>query len=471
MLVGRNREIEIMNEMLSSNSSELIAIFGRRRVGKTFLVREVYKKQMAFELTGLYKGSHRDQLQNFHNQLRFSSKRFENTKIPGNWINAFQLLQDYLTGLKGKKKKVIFIDEFPWIATARSKFLMAFEHFWNTYCTKRDDLVVVVCGSAASFMVNKIIKNRGGLHNRLSHKIKLMPFNLNETKLFLKSKRIHLNNYDILKLYMAIGGIPHYLNQIKRGESVVQNIDRLCFENNGGLTDEFNEVFKSLFKNSDIHEIIVKALSNTKKGVTRNKLLELTNLESGGIFSKALDELTESGFVSQYTPFGKRNRGSLYRLSDEYSLFYLKFIKPNQGQGSGTWAKLFPKQTYKIWSGLVFETICLKHVGQIKKELGVAKIYSINSGWHNDKAQVDLVIDRDDGIINLCEMKFYNSLFTINKPEFENIKNKITQFKESTKTRKNVFVTMITTYGVAENANSLEVVTNNFTMDCLFEED
>ena len=457
--------------MLGSNSSELIAIFGRRRVGKTFLVREVYMKQMVFELTGLYKGSHRDQLQNFHNQLKSSSKRFGNTKAPANWISAFQLLQDYLTGLKGKKKKVVFIDEFPWIATARSKFLMAFEHFWNTYCTKRDDLVVVVCGSAASFMVNKIIKNKGGLHNRLSHKIKLMPFNLNEVKLFLKSKRILLNNYDILQLYMAIGGIPHYLNQIKRGESVVQNIDRLCFENNGGLTDEFNEVFKSLFRNSDVHEIIVKVLSNTKKGVTRNKLLELSNLGSGGIFSKALDELTESGFVSRYTPFGKRNRGSLYRLSDEYSLFYLKFIEPNQGQGSGTWAKLFPKQTYKTWSGLVFETICLKHVGQIKKELGVAKIYSINSGWNNDKAQVDLVIDRDDGIINLCEMKFYNGLFTINKPVYENIKNKITQFKESTKTRKNVFVTMITTYGVIENANSLEVVTNNFTMDCLFEED
>ena len=470
MLVGRIREVEIMHEMLSSNSSELIAVFGRRRVGKTFLIREVCKKQMVFELTGLYKGSHKDQLQNFHTRIKLSSKRFENTKVPDNWIDAFQLLQDYLNGLKGKNKKVVFIDEFPWIATARSKFLMVFEHFWNIYCTKRNDLVVVVCGSAASFMVNKIIKNKGGLHNRLSYKIKLMPFNLNETKLFLKSKRIHLNNYDILQLYMAIGGIPHYLNQIKRGESVVQNIDRLCFENNGGLTDEFNEVFKSLFRNSDTHEIIVKALSGTKKGVTRNKLLELCNLESGGVFSKALNELTESGFVSRYTPFGKRNRGSLYRLFDEYSLFYLKFIKPNQGEGSGTWAKLFPKQTYKTWSGLVFETICLKHVGQIKKELGVSKIYSINSGWHNDNAQVDLVIDRNDGIINLCEMKFYNGMFKINKLEYNNIKNKIIRFKESTKTRKNVFVTMITTYGVSENANSLELVTNNLTMDCLFEE-
>ena len=281
---------------------------------------------------------------------------------------------------------------------------------------------------------------------------------------------IHLNNYDIIQLYMVVGGVPHYLNKINRGESVVQNIDRLCFENNGILIDEFNEVFKSLFVNSDVHEYIVRALSRAKKGVARKKLLELCNLGSGGIFSQALNELIESGFVTQYTPFGKKNKGSLYRLSDEYSLFYLKFIEPNQGQGSGTWAKLFPKQTYKTWSGLVFETICLKHVEQIKKELGVAKIYSINSSWYNNKAQVDLVVDRDDGIINLCEMKFYNGPFTINKPEYENIKNKIIEFKESTKTRKNVFITMITTYGVTKNANSLEIITNNFSMDCLFEE-
>ena len=470
MLIGRKKEIKILEDLLESNSSELIALYGRRRVGKTFLIREVYKKNIIFELTGLYKGTMKDQLQNFHVQLKSRSKKFTNTKIPNDWFTAFQLLERYINGSKSKKKKVVFIDEFPWIASARSKFLMIFEHFWNTYCTTRDDLVVIVCGSAASFMVNKIIKNKGGLHNRLSYKIRLMPFNLNEVNSFLQNKNIHLNHFDILQLYMAIGGVPHYLNKIKKGESVTQNIDRLCFESNGDLINEFNEVFTSLFINSDVHKNIIRTLSKTKKGITRKKLLVACDLGSGGIFSKALDELIESGFVSQYTPFGKKRKDSLYRLSDEYSLFYLKFIEPNQGQGSGTWTKLFSKQTYKIWSGFVFETICLKHVEQIKNELGVAKIYSINSSWLNDKAQVDLVIDRDDGIINLCEMKFYNGPFTINKSEYNNLKNKIYQFKEGTKTRKNVFVTMITTYGVSDNANSLELVNNNFTMDCLFEE-
>lgn len=471
MVIGRMREIKILNRMLESSSSELLAIHGRRRVGKTFLIREVYKKNMVFELTGFYRGNMKDQLQNFHAQLQLSSKKFKNTKPPGNWLIAFQLLREYLDGLKSEKKKVVFIDEFPWIATTRSKFLMAFEHFWNTYCTRRNDLVVVICGSAASFMVNRIIKNKGGLHNRLSQTIRLMPFNLSEVGMFLKHKNIHFNHYDILHLYMAIGGVPHYLNQINRGESVVQNIDRLCFESNGALVDEFDEVFKSLFANSDFHQQIVKALSTTKKGVTRNKLLKLCKLESGGVFSKALEELIESGFVSHYAPFGKRKKDSLFRLTDEYCLFYLKFMESNRGQGSGTWAKLFPKQSYKTWSGLAFETICLKHVEQIKMELGVAKIYSINSAWHNDKAQVDLVIDRDDGIINLCEMKFYDGMFTLNKPVYENIRNKITQFKVSTKTRKNVFVAMVTTYGVTENANSLELVTNDLTMDCLFSVD
>jgi hypothetical protein len=469
MLIGRKKEISNLNKMLSSNSSELIAVYGRRRVGKTYLIREVYRKNMVFEFTGYYKGSMHDQLRNFHKQLQSSSGRFNKVKTPGDWITAFQMLEKFLNNLKSTKKKIVFIDEFPWIATSRSKFLMAFEHFWNTYCTKRNDLVVVICGSAASFMINKIIRNRGGLHNRLSYKLQLLPFNLNETEQFLKSKGIHLNQYDILQLYMVVGGVPHYLDKINRGESVIQNIDRLCFESNGDLVNEFNEIFTSLFSNSKTHEKIIRVLSKTKRGIARNELLKLCKFGSGGVLSRTLEELIESGFVSQYTPFGKKIRNSLFRLSDEYSMFYLKFIEPNTGQGSGTWANFFPKQTYRSWTGFVFETICLKHVQQIKKELGVAKIYSVHSSWFNSKAQVDLVIDRDDRIINLCEIKFYNCPYIINKPAYDNLKNKLVQFKESTKSRKNVFVTMITTFGVSENANSLELVTNNITIGSLFE--
>ena len=468
MVVGRFQEVKIMHRLLNSSQSELLAVYGRRRVGKTFLIREVYKQNIIFELTGLYKGKIKEQLQNFHTQLKNHSNSAPEL-APKNWLEAFQLLGEFISKKKSKKKKVLFIDEFPWIDSKRSGFLRAFEHFWNTYCTKRNDLVVVVCGSAASFMVNKIIKNRGGLHNRLSQIIQLFPFDLHEVKLFLESRKIKLNNYDILKLYMIVGGIPHYLNMLNRSESIMQNIDRLCFAKNGMLSHEFNEVFQSLFVNSEVHEAIVRTLAKSKRGLLRNNLLDECKMESSGVFSKALVELSESGFISYYSPFEKKAKGRLYRLSDEYSLFYLKFIEPNLGQGEGTWAKVFPKQSYKVWSGFVFESICLKHVEQIKKELGVAKIYSIHSSWNNAKAQIDLVIDRDDGIINLCEMKFYEGLYTINKTEYENLKNKIYQFKQDTKTRKNVFMTILTSNGLFENENSSELINNKLDIDCLFE--
>ena len=469
MLIGREKEIAALNEMLQSNSSELIAVYGRRRVGKTFLIRECYKKNTVFEITGYYRGSMRDQLRNFHSQLTRNSKKINKHPIPKDWFAAFELLESYLNSQRKPDKKVVFIDEFPWLATTRSKFLTAFEHFWNTYCTKRNDLVVVICGSAASFMVNRVIRNKGGLHNRITCKIPLKPFNLYETEKFLKSKKIGLSHYDIIQLYMTIGGIPFYLNKIKRGESVAQNIDRLCFQNEGDLVNEFRDVFTSLFSNSKAHDKMIRVLAKTRKGITRKELLKKCNLGSGGAYSNTLDELIESGFVHQYAPFGKKSRDSLYRLSDEYSLFYLKFMEANLGQGTGTWARLSQKQTYKSWTGFTFESICLKHTQQIKKELGVEKIYSIHSNWCNDKAQIDLLIDRDDRIINLCEMKFYNAPFTINKKEYNDIRDKLIQFKDATKTRKNVFVVMITTFGIAENSYSLELVTTSLTIECLFQ--
>lgn len=469
MLIGREKEIAALNEMLQSNSSELIAVYGRRRVGKTFLIRECYKKNTVFEIAGYYRGSMRDQLRNFHSQLTRNSKKINKHPIPKDWFAAFELLESYLNSQRKPDKKVVFIDEFPWLATTRSKFLTAFEHFWNTYCTKRNDIVVVICGSAASFMVNRVIRNKGGLHNRITCKIPLKPFNLYETEKFLKSKKIGLSHYDIIQLYMTIGGIPFYLNKIKRGESVAQNIDRLCFQNEGDLVNEFRDVFTSLFSNSKAHDKMIRVLAKTRKGITRKELLKKCNFGSGGAYSNTLDELIESGFVHQYAPFGKKSRDSLYRLSDEYSLFYLKFMEANLGQGTGTWARLSQKQTYKSWIGFTFESICLKHTQQIKKELGVEKIYSIHSNWCNDKAQIDLLIDRDDRIINLCEMKFYNAPFTINKKEYNDIRDKLIQFKDATKTRKNVFVVMITTFGIAENSYSLELVTNSLTIECLFQ--
>lgn len=471
-LIGRKEKVALLQETLKSRIPELIVVYGRRRVGKTFLIRQVYRKQIQFELSGLHNGKLSDQLENFSIELSQRMKgKFITTPI--NWLEAFRLLVSYINSLKSKKKKVIFFDEFPWLVTPRSKFLMAFENFWNSYASKRTDLVVVICGSAASYMVSKIIKNKGGLHNRTTQSIRLLPFNLNETELFLKSKKIQYSRYDILQLYMAIGGIPYYLEKLKKGESVAQALDRLCFVKDGILTDEFNLVFASLFDNHKKHVSIVKVLANVRKGMTRNDLIKKSKITSGGTFTETMYELIESGFVTQYLPFGKKSKESFYRLTDEYSMFYLKFINNSKAHGVGTWNKMFNARSYISWSGFSFETVCLKHIQQIKNGLGIFGIHSENSSWTSKNitngAQIDLLIDRDDNIINLCEMKFSNSVFTITKRYAEEIKKKIDVFKRTTKSRKNVFVVMITTYGLYENKYYLEIVQNSLTMDCLFE--
>ena len=465
-VIGRSREKAILKEALKSKTSELIAISGRRRIGKTFLIREVYKEHITFEITGLFKGNLKDQLLNFNKELK---KRVTSTFVQAtNWFEAFEQLEKHTLEVTSTKKKVLFIDEFPWMATPRSKFLMAFENFWNTFATKQKNLVVVICGSAASYMIQKIINNKGGLHNRISQHIQLAPFNLQETQSFLLSKNIEYVQFDILKLYMALGGIPFYLDKVKRGKSVAQNIDTLCFEKDGFLNDEFNRLFVSLFNNSERHLSIIKALSKKRKGITRKELMVASGISNGGDLSLKLEELIESGFVSIHTFKDNKKQNSLYRLSDEYSLFYLKFIEKNKNSGKGTWLKLHTSRSYTSWAGFSFESLCLKHINQLKQSLGIAAVYTLTSSWFNKKAQIDLLIEREDNTINLCEMKFSETPFTITSSYHKELLNKKQQFLMETKTRKNIQLTMVTTYGIKENSYSLSIVDNDITIEKLF---
>jgi hypothetical protein len=469
-IIGRKKEIAILDKAFQSEDSRLIAIYGRRRVGKTFLVREHYKSNIRFEITGISGGTYSDQLKNFTKQIRQASSRFKDVKVPKDWLGAFEILENYLDSLKSRKKKVVFIDEFPWLATRKSKFLGAFENFWNAYATKRNDLVVVICGSTASYIINKVLKNRGGLHGRINHRINLKPFNLFETKLFLKSRKIEYSDYDLVQLYMMIGGVAHYLDKIDRGDGVSTNIDRLCFEDGGELVDEFEDVYKSLFDDSDLHLKIVRTLAKTRKGITRKELLGKAKLQSNQQVTKTLNELIESGFLNKYQAYGKQLFDSLYRLSDEYSYFYLSFIENNKGQGKNTWKKLQQSKIFNIWSGFSFETLCLKHVDQIKKGLNIEVIISTNDSWFNEKAQIDLLIDRNDGHVNICELKFYNAPFKINANYVKKLRTKMDEFRSATKTKKSFFLTMITTYGVVQNKYSTEVVDKELTMECFFKE-
>lgn len=471
-VIGRENEKEILREALASRQSELIAVYGRRRVGKTFLIRECLKKHIVFEITGLSSGGMKDQIANFTKEIANRQKSTVKTKKirkPKTWLEAFSRMEAYLNGKRiSKTKKVIFIDEFPWIATPKSGFLTAFENFWNSYCSKRPDIVVVICGSSASYMVKNIIRNKKGLYNRISRKIRLLPFNLRETQLFLRSRGIRYTEYDIVQLYMILGGIPHYLEKLRKGMSIAQNIDRLFFERNGAMQDEFKQLYASLFDDSNRHITLIRTLATVNSGMTRNELLKKSGLGSGGDFSHKLEDLIESGFVNEYKFYRKKIQQTLYRLTDEYSKFYLKFIDFQTGNAPGTWLRLTNSQSFRSWAGFAFETICLKHIVQIKYSLRIDKIYSIDSTWFNSEAQADLLIDRDDNIINLCEIKFYNNSFSIDKSYYLQLKNKINALRKSTQTRKNIHLTFITAFGLKENDYSRELVYNYIDMHSLF---
>jgi len=459
-IIGREEEKKILAQALASKEAELIALYGRRRVGKTFLARNFYHKQIVFELTGIHEAGLAKQLANFSKALKDAMGVAVTPATPANWQQAFQLLSDFLRRKIVKEPIVVLIDELPWIHTPRSGFLSAFGHWWNTWASRQPLLKVVICGSAASWMIDNIINSRGGLHNRVSQTIRLLPFTLAETEQYLVSRGIKLDHYQLLQLYMAMGGIPQYLKQVSKGESVAQTIDKLCFAKSGSLKTEFNNLYKSLFAHAEHHEAIVRALAKKGKGMSRAEVINACGFTTGGWTTHLFEELEESGFITQYIPFDRTARDSIYKLTDEYSLFYLKFIENARATGAGTWLKLSTGQSYNSWSGFAFEAVCQKHISQIKRALGISGVYTEVSAWrylpkkNETGAQIDLLLDRQDHCINVCEMKFANAEFMIDKKYAGELDSKVNVFKNQTSTKKTIFPTMITTYGTKQNIYS-----------------
>ncbi len=472
-LVGRVAEEKILSEALTSASAELIAVFGRRRVGKTFLIRSVYRKQLVFELSGVHNASAGEQLLNFSQAMALAIGLPAPIVAPKNWTEAFWVLREFLTPILKKRKAVVFFDEFPWLSSHKSGFLSAFEYFWNQWASQQTNLVVAICGSAATWMIKKVVNSRGGLHNRLTRKIRLLPFTLNETEQYLKSNGVHLDRYQMLTIYMAMGGIPHYLKEIKKGESATQCIDKLYFTKDGLLATEFTNLYRSLFENAERHISIVRALAEKPSGLTRNRIIAVCGLHSGGSTTILLEELVESGFIAPYLPFKKNANESIYKLSDEYTLFYLKFVENSRANGLGTWLKKSATPSWRSWSGYAFEGICLKHIDNIKQALGISGVYTEVSAWsHLPKtgkgAQIDLLLDRNDVVISICEMKFSTAEFVIDKAYASELHEKLNVFRINSRTRKSLFLAMVTTYGIKNNIYSTGLVQNEVTMDDLF---
>ncbi|OMP75303.1 ATP-binding protein [[Flexibacter] sp. ATCC 35208] len=475
-LIGRKEEKKILEKALASDEAELIAVFGRRRVGKTFLIREFFNSKMILEFSGVHNATLKEQLGNFRNKIAEVMKQERLPEVPPGWTEAFGMLKKYSEPLLKKGKCVIFLDEFPWLNTPKSGFLSAFEYFWNSWGTKQDNLILIICGSAASWMIQKVVNNKGGLHNRITKKIRLLPFTLAETKEYLESRNVKLELYQIVQLYMVMGGIPHYLKEVEAGFSAAQSIDRLCFTKDGILKNEFDNLYQSLFAEADKHVAVVKALNNAPAGLTRKEIIAACSLSSGGRATLLLDELMESGFITNYIPYEKNVRDNIYKLSDEYSRFYLKYIENGRASGEGTWIKLSAQPTWKSWSGLAFESICLKHTKEIKVALGISGVYTEESIWRyvsekDDEGtvtQIDLLLDRNDFCISICEMKFSTSEFSIDKTYSIELKNKLNIFQQKTKSRKTLFLVMVTTFGTKNNVYKPGLVQNDIILEDLF---
>lgn len=473
-LIGREIEKKLLDETMRSGTPELIALFGRRRVGKTFLIRQHLKSSIVFEFVGSRDEKLGKQLENFKKALGKAAGNEKIYQTPKNWADAFDLLSYFLTPKLASERSVVFLDEFPWLNTHKSRFLSAFDHWWNSWGNKQDNLVVVICGSAASWMIQNVVNNRGGLHNRITRKIRLMPFNLGETEAFLKSRDIYMDRYQILQIYMVMGGIPHYLKEVKKGESSTQVIDRNCFTKDGLLASEFKNLYHSLFDDATRHLAVVRALAANLSGLTRAEIIDKAAFTSGGSITGLLEELIESGFVTAWQPYDKKSKDTIFKLADEFTHFYLKFIEKNRSSGEGVWQSFSTGQSWKSWSGIAFERVCLKHILQIKKELGIANVYTEESAWrfHPKKdtgVQIDLLLDRKDFVINLCEMKYSESEFSIDKGYAEDLVNKREVFTSQTKTKKSVYLTFVTTFGIKNNEYAKRLIQNSITMDTLFE--
>lgn len=474
-IIGRGKEKAQLDKIMQSNQAEFLALYGRRRVGKTFLIRQYLKKNIIFDISGTKDGTKSRQISNFFAEYLTRTQAQQETLLPTTWQEMFRYLAKYLSELPTTNEKyVLFLDEMPWLDTPKSDFVPALEFLWNQHISKMDNVLLVACGSASSWIRKNLINARGGLYNRVTKRMKLMPFNLHETNIFLNSMGVNLPQYQVLELYMTMGGIPFYLKEVEKGKSATQLIDEICFSPQGLLTEEYEQLYHSLFRNAELHVAIIESLAANPQGMSRTEIANVTKMAESSL-SRTLEELEECDFISFFPPFLNKKKEGVFKLTDLYSLFYLKFIQPNKGSTSKIWEQLSQQTTYKAWSGYAFENICMMHTDQIKAALGIRGVFTQHSAWKfkgNDEligAQIDMVIDRADQIIHVCEAKFTRENFALNNDYAAQLRLRKSIFKQATQTKKAVFTTLLTTYPALKNKYYLEEIDNEITMDKLFE--
>lgn len=481
-VVGRKQETQELNNIYNSGKAELVAIYGRRRVGKTYLVDETFKNRITFRHTGLSPveegtkegNTLKNQLEHFYFSLQLHG--MPKSHRPQTWLEAFFMLEQLLQSKDNGDRQVIFLDELPWLDTPGSGFITAFEGFWNTWACHRSNIMVVVCGSANSWILDKLIDNHGGLYNRVTHELKLEPFTLAECKEFFKSNNLVISDYDIVQSYMIFGGIPFYLGYFERGLTLAQNVDKLLFLSNAKLKDEYNRLFESGFKNPEIMKSIVNLLSQLNAGFTRKEIVEKLKITDSGHLSKYLKALIASDFVIEYVPFGLGKRETHYKLVDSFCKFWLKFVNEKENLDSAFWQPNVTSNQINSWRGFAFENVCFNHIKQIKSALGISGVITTHSAWSKRPdetgekgSQIDLLISRNDNVVNMCEMKFYSEEFSVNKDYHETLVKRQSLLSTMIPKKSVVHGTLITTYGLTYNEYSGDFI-NTITMDDLFKD-
>lgn len=472
MIIGRKEEKSRLKRAYDSGSSEFVAVYGRRRIGKTFLIREFFKNRFTFQYTGIFNVSNKKQLEEFYVSLLSQGLKKPAEGCPKDWFEAFHLLEQ-LIRKSSRKRKVIFIDELPWMDSRNSKFIQAFEHFWNGWASARKDILLIICGSATSWIINKIFRNKGGLYNRVTYKILLRQFSLHECEELVSHLRLPLNRNMIIEGYMVMGGIPYYWTKLEPSKSMGRNINDLFLTMGGELHNEFNYIYGSMFNSPDKYMKVIDALSGKKSGLTRDEIIANGKLESNGQLSRILEDLIECGFIRKYCHPDKRLRDAIYQLVDCYSLFYYQFVKNAHNVDEEYWVRLMRTPAYHTWCGLSFERVCLLHTRQIKAALGIGGIMSNIFSWqikgneYHPGVQIDLLIDRADNVVDVCEMKYAPEGYTLTAASLKKMKTKLNVFRQYTPARKYVEAVLVTSNGVVKNQYSAEIL-NYVTGDQLF---
>lgn len=480
-IIGREEELATISRLYTSERSEFLALYGRRRVGKSFLIEEAMENKFTFMTVGLFIKVDKDdaekvesyrqqQLRHFYSSLLEYGLPEEGNPAPTNWLDAMNLLKKLLLS-KRSRRKVVFIDELPWLAGPQSSELVSeLGFFWNQWARKRKDILLIVCGSATSWMIDNVIREYEGLYGRVTETIALKPFTLAECERYWEKRGFHLSRYEVALTYMVIGGVPYYMDSFRPDRTMADNINTIYF-NKDKARQEFKDVYAGLYSSSEVYINVIRQLGKRFYGMSRTELLEALDKKGGGNFSDVLENLIDSGIIRSYTLYGSPRKQTVYQLMDFFTLFYLRFC---ENTDFTSWRSVQRSKPFYSWAGNSFELLVVEHIQQLADALRI-KEYATPFSWSGDtpdgdEAQIDLVIpataERADYI---CEMKFSEGKYILKEEDADDITRHIEALKNSSihKLSHSIYVVLVTSFGVTESKHRSHL-NDIVTLDSLF---